>query len=181
VFGGVASSAPSDQAGASVYRGPGHVGDLTSKLGDFYTGAAVPDRIKSLGAGTVQFGTALGGPTSGDQAYWAGRVDDSVSSTRLMGVTSYVGNGAASRNISLNLENQTPVLTFVVPTNNTAKVYRVTGDTAGRATHSGYAVANSITTMSANQITVGTALNALNVTHDVWTITTGFVPPLVTP
>lgn len=41
----------------------------------------------------------------------------------------------------------------------------------------GHAVANSITAMSANQITVGCALNATGVTYDVWTITTGFVAP----
>jgi hypothetical protein len=179
VFGGVASSSgAADTAGASVYRGPGHVGNLTGKLGvTASASASVPDRITALGAGTVAFGTALGGHTNGDQAYWAGRVDDGVSATRLMAVTSYVGNGAASRNIPLDLGNQAPVLAFVVPTNATAKVYRVAGDSTGRDTYSSNIAPNSITAMSANQIAVGTALNANGVTYDVWTITTGTVTP----
>jgi hypothetical protein len=53
----------------------------------------------------------------------------------------------------------------------------VTGDTTGRATSSGLALANSITAMTANQITVGTAVNAANVTYDVWAIRTGVVAP----
>lgn len=32
--------------------------------------------------------------------------------------------------------------------------------------------------MTADQITVGTSLNATGVTYDVWAITVGFVPPL---
>jgi hypothetical protein len=94
-----------------------------------------------------------------------------------MAVTSYVGNGAASRNIPLDLGNQAPVLAFVVPTNATAKVYRVAGDSTGRDTYSSNIAPNSITAMSANQIAVGTALNANGVTYDVWTITTGTVTP----
>ena len=69
------------------------------------------------------------------------------------------------------------MLTFVVATNGSARVYRVAGDTTGRGTNNGNAVANGITAMSANQITVGTALNANNVTYDVWAIRTGQVTP----
>jgi mRNA-degrading endonuclease toxin of MazEF toxin-antitoxin module len=94
-----------------------------------------------------------------------------------MAVTSYVGNGAASRNIPLTLGNSAPVFTIVTPANATARAYRVTSDTTGRNTATGNALANSITAMSSNQITVGTALNANNVTYDVWAITTGYVPP----
>jgi hypothetical protein len=67
------------------------------------------------------------------------------------------------------------VFAIVVPTNATAKVYRVSGDTAGRSTSSGYAV-GSITALEADGITVGTALNATGVTYDVWAITPGMVP-----
>jgi hypothetical protein len=134
-----------------------------------------------LGTGTVELGTALGGHTNGDQAFWAGRVDDGVSSTRLMAVTSYVGDGATSRNISLNLGNQTPVLALVVPTNASAKVYRVESDSTGRVTHSGNSAANSILSMGANQVTMGSALNATGVTYDVWAIRPGVVPQVVTP
>ncbi len=109
------------------------------------------------------------------------RWSDTFSSTRLMAVTSYVGNGAASRNISFNLGNQTPVLALVVPTNASGKVYRVESDSTGRLTHSGNSAANAILSMGANQVTVGTALNATGVTYDVWVITTGVVPPVVTP
>jgi hypothetical protein len=65
----------------------------------------------------------------------------------------------------------------VVPTTASAEAYRVSGDTTGRATSSGLALANSITAMTANQITVGTAVNAANVTYDVWAIRTGVVAP----
>jgi hypothetical protein len=37
--------------------------------------------------------------------------------------------------------------------------------------------ANGITALGTNQITVGTALNAIGVTYDVWAITTGTVNP----
>jgi hypothetical protein len=121
------------------------------------------------------------GPNWGDHAFWAGRVNDGISSTRLMAVTSYVGDGTGPRNVALSLNGSTPVFALVVPTNASAKVYRVTGDTTGRDTTTCNAVANSITAMAANQITVGSALNAVGVTYDVWTITTGLVPPLVLP
>ena len=65
----------------------------------------------------------------------------------------------------------------MVPTNAATKVYRVTGDSTGRQSYDGYAVANSITALGTNQITVGSALNATGVTYDVWTITTGTVTP----
>ena len=65
----------------------------------------------------------------------------------------------------------------MVPTTVPVKVYRVTGDTTGRSTVTGNAVANSITALGADQITVGIGLNAVNVTYDVWTITTGVVTP----
>lgn len=94
-----------------------------------------------------------------------------------MAVTSYVGNGTGSRNIALDLSGAAPVFALVVPTTTTAlRVYRVTGDTTGRSTTLGNAVTNSITAMAANQITVGTGLNAVGVTYDVWTIATGVVP-----
>ena len=60
------------------------------------------------------------------------------------------------------------------PTTAVAKVYRVSTHTTGRQSWSGNAVANSITAMAANQITVGTALNATGVTYDVWAIRPGF-------
>jgi hypothetical protein len=66
---------------------------------------------------------------------------------------------------------------LVVPTTAVAKVYRVVGDTTGRQTWSGNAVANSITAMGSNQITVGSALNMTGVTYDVWAIRTGVVNP----
>lgn len=46
-----------------------------------------------------------------------------------------------------------------------------------RSTTSAAAVANAITAMSADQITVGTALNTNGVTYDVWAITSGVVNP----
>ena len=94
-----------------------------------------------------------------------------------MAETSCVGDGTTSRNIAVDLLGEAPVLALVVPTNATAKVYRVAGDTTGRNTTAGNAVTNSITAMSADQITVGLNLNATNVTYDVWVITTGLVTP----
>jgi YD repeat-containing protein len=173
VFGGAAFTSNQDQSQATFYRGPGHTGDLTGKLSG---GASEANRIQSIGTGTVQFGTTVGWG-NGDYAYFAGRVSDGVSATKLMAVTSYVGNGAASRNIALDLGGQSPVLTFVVPTTSASKIYRVTGDTKGRVSTGGTEVPNSISAMAANQITVGTALNATGVTYDVWAITTGTVTP----
>ena len=66
---------------------------------------------------------------------------------------------------------------FVVPTSGGAKVYRVSGGTNARDTMWANPVTNSITAMGANQITVGSALNAVGVIYDVWTITTGLVTP----
>lgn len=176
VFGGLASS-NLDSTRASLYRGPGHSGDLTAKLGvPAGSSASDADRIQAIGAGTVQFGTTVG-QVGVDQPFWAGRVDDGISSTRLMAVTTYVGNGTASRNIALNLSGAAPVFAIVVPTNPTAKAYRVAGDTTGRGTSSGNALANSITALGNDQITVGTALNHINVTYDVWTITAGTATP----
>lgn len=173
VFGGAAFDSLVDGARASLYRGPGHVGDLTGKL---IGGPSDANRIQAIGPGTVQFGTTIGhGP--GDFAFWAGRVDDGVSPTRLMAVTSYVGTGTASRNIALSLTGEAPVFALVVPTSSANKAYRVSGDTTGRTTGAGGALANSITALSANQISVGLALNAVGVTYDVWAITTGLVTP----
>jgi len=141
--------------------------------------ASDADRIQALGAGTAELGTTVaqaGGQV--DQAFWAGRVSTGdPNETRLMAVTSYVGNGGASRNITLNLSGSSPVFAIVVPTNATAKAYRVSGDTTGRVTASGNALANSITALGTDQITVGTALNANGVTYDVWAIRTGTVTP----
>jgi hypothetical protein len=94
-----------------------------------------------------------------------------------LAVTSYVGDGPASRHIPLTLGGNAPVFATVVPTNATQKVYRVTGDTTGRTSHSSAALANSITALGSDQITVGLALNASGVTYDLWTITTGTVTP----
>jgi YD repeat-containing protein len=174
VFGGAAFNASSDTVKASLYRGPGHGGDLTATLGLAQASAA--DRIQAVGAGTVQFGTTIG-YGNGDMAFWAGRVSDGVSSARLMAVASYVGDGTASRAIPLTLGNEAPVFALVVPTNAAARIYRVSGDSTGRNTSSGSAVANSVTALAADQITVGTALNATGVTYDVWAITTGTVAP----
>jgi hypothetical protein len=177
VFGGAVFGPGNGEATrASLYRGPAHaaVGDLAAKLGALQASDA--DRIQATGAGTVQFGTTVES-TKGDQAFWAGRVSDGVSSTRLMAVTSYVGNGSASRNIALSLNGATPTFVLVVPTTGNNKGYRVDGDTTGRLTHSGGSFANSITGMAADQITVGTALNAVGVTYDVWAIRPGTVAP----
>ena len=175
VFGGSAFSTTIDATRASLYRGPGHLNDLTSTLAT--SQAADANRIQALSPGAVQFGTTVGGAGAGDFAFWAGRVDDGVSPTRLMAVTSYVGNGAGSRNISLNLSGQSPALVFVVPTNTMWKIYRVTGDTGARYVQGGSTAANTITAMAADQITVGSSLNATGVTYDVWAITTGVVTP----
>jgi hypothetical protein len=64
-----------------------------------------------------------------------------------MPVASYVGDGTASRSIPLNLSGQAPVFVLVVPTNNAARVYR-DGDTTGRNTSTGSAVANSVTALT---------------------------------
>ena len=58
-------------------------------------------------------------------------------------VTSYVGKGTSSRNITLSLNGSAPVFAIVVPTNASAKAYRVTGNTTGRNTATGNALANS--------------------------------------
>ena len=176
VFGGAAFGISSNTAAASFYKGPGHAGDATAKLGV----AQLPDadRIQEMGPGIVEFGTLIGHQSGGgDYAFWAGRVDDGVSPTRLMAVASYVGDGTASRNIAVNLSGESPVLAFVVPVNAAAKVYRVGGDTTGRNTTAANPVTNSITAMAADQITVGLTLNAVGVTYDVWAITTGTVTP----
>jgi hypothetical protein len=94
-----------------------------------------------------------------------------------MAVTSYVGDGAASRNIALALNGSSPDFALVVPTNATSKAYRVTGDTTGRRTDTGSALTNSITSLGSNQITVGIGLNAIGVTYDVWAIRPGLVEP----
>jgi hypothetical protein len=57
------------------------------------------------------------------------------------------------------------------------KIYRVTGDTSARYVQGGSTAANTITAMAADQITVGSSLNATGVTYDVWAITTGVVTP----
>jgi hypothetical protein len=172
MFGGAAYSG-TDTTRASYYRGPGHVGDLTGKLG--VTTASDADRIQSISQGAVQLGTIVSSG-QGDHAFLAGRVSDGVASTRLMAVTSYVGNGTASRNITLNLSGASPTFVLVVPTNATAKAYRVAGGTGGRRTDNGNALANSINAMTADQISVGSALNANGVTYDVGAIRTGIVP-----
>ena len=94
-----------------------------------------------------------------------------------MAVTSYVGNGAASRNIGLSLNGTAPTFVLVVPTTGNNKGYRVVGDSTGRLTTTGGPFANSITAMAADQITVGTALNAVGVSYDVWAIRPGTVAP----
>ena len=175
VFGGFTTNNAVDSVRANIYRGPGDSGDLTAKLG--VAQASDADRIQSIGTGQVQFGASIGSPTQGDASFWAGRVSDGVAMDRLIAVTSYVGNGAASRNITLNLDGQSPKFALVVPTSAVAKVYRVSTDTTGRASSTGSAVANSITALGSNQITVGVALNATGVTYDVWAIRTGFVGP----
>lgn len=174
VFGGATFGTVNDTVRASFYKGPGHSGDITGKLG--VVQAADADRIQAIGPGNVQFGTTVD-VRRGEFSFWAGRVDDGVAATRLMAVTSYVGDGTASRNIALNLSGGTPVFALVVPTNATAKVFRAVSDTTGRSTVDANPVANSITAMSPNQITVGSALNASGVTYDVWTIRTGLVTP----
>ena len=175
VFGGVSTTTTGgDATFATFYKGPGHAGDLTAKLGT--ATASDADRIQSLAAGEVQFGKWIGSQY-GDVSFWAGRVDDGVATDRLMAVTSYVGDGTASRNIPLALNGQSPVFALVVPTTAVAKVYRVWTDTTGRQSWSGNAVANSITAVGSNQITVGTALNTIGVTYDVWAIRPGLVLP----
>ncbi|MBY0494033.1 MAG: hypothetical protein K2Y23_07440 [Cyanobacteria bacterium] len=104
VFGGAAYGITSDAIRASYYKGPGHAGDLTGKLGVAHASDA--DRIQGMGPGTVEFGSLVStGTGGGDNAFWAGRVDDGVSTTRLMAVTSYVGNGTSSRNIAAELRS----------------------------------------------------------------------------
>lgn len=62
VFGGVAFASTNDSVRSALYRGPGHAGDLTGKLGG--TQASDADRIQALGAGTVQVGTTAA-PSAG--------------------------------------------------------------------------------------------------------------------
>jgi len=174
VFGGGSTTTGGDSAHTTFYKGPGHAGDLTAKLG--VAQAADADRIQSMAAGQVQFGTSIGSQW-GDTSFFAGRVNDGVAPERLMAVTSYVGDGTSSRNIPLALNGLSPVFALVMPTTAVAKVYRVSTDTTGRQSSTANAVANSITALGVNQITVGSALNATGVTYDVWAITTGAVTP----
>lgn len=125
VFGGAALSTTNDLVRASLYRGPGHSGDLTATLGT--TQASSPNFIQAVGPGTVQLGSAVG-RNAGDMAFWAGRVSDGASTTRLMAVTSYVGDGTPSRTVPLQLSGAAPRLVLVVPTTSAARVYRLAGD-----------------------------------------------------
>lgn len=97
VFGGAAFNANTDPVRASLYRGPGHGGDLPPR-------SAWRRRRRRTGSrrsdpGRCNFGTAIG-QHGGDTAFWAGRVSDGVSSARLLAATSYVGDGATARNVT---------------------------------------------------------------------------------
>ena len=65
VFGGVANGVTADSVRSALYGGPGHVGDLTAKLGLTTAQASDAGRIQALGAGTVQVGTTVGYGTTG--------------------------------------------------------------------------------------------------------------------
>jgi hypothetical protein len=174
VFGGLSSTTSADANLATFYKGAGQAGDSTVKLGAAL--AADADRIQSMAAGQVQFGKSIGSQY-GDTAFIAGRVSDGFATDRLMAATSYVGDGTASRNITLELNGESPVFALVAPLTAVAKVYRVSSDTTARQSWSGNVATNSITAMGANQITVGSTLNVAGVTYDVWAIRPGLVEP----
>ena len=151
---------------ASYVRGPGHVGDLASRVSN--TAAPIADRIQALQPTGFQAGS---GGFDGNAFHFPflGLRTTNFLTTKLFATTSYVGDGTASRLVGLDLDAQIPIWVWVIPHNAGNQRIRHTNSLSGQSytlpDHSGSAV--GITALLVNAITVGTDLNTTGVTYTV--------------
>lgn len=172
----------------NYYKGPGHATDAASA-----SNAAEAASVLTFATGSITSKTLLHAGHSGC-AYSLWRRDDGTGQTGWFDVTSYVGDGVGTlRSIPVRLNGLPPgIFAMVVPHDGAAYVRDPghTGLQSFRVQIFGN-VTNGITDVSrADILGVGTALNTLNVTYDVFVIggTNGliymppiFPPPLILP
>lgn len=156
------------------YKGIGHAGAFASK-----PGAAEVNNIMTFGTGQITTETAINQSGSGSRpqtSYSLWRTQDGVSSGPSQGVpvaiTSYIGDGTASRVIPLDLGGRFPVYAQVTPHNALSWV-RDPSHTGTTSAQMGALTSTSTTAITAggiNQITVGITLNALGIVYDVFVL-----------
>ncbi len=160
----------------TFYRGAGHTGDQSVSLGANVS--AISGAILSWGAGVLEVGTLIKELTQ-DFSFMAVRTEH-FSQSRLVAVTSFVGNGSNPRVISVDLDGATPVYASCVPTNTGQRWTRYggvtrqwSGNTAGSA--------NAITAFGSDSMTVGSELNVSGVTYSVFALAAGVDPAPARP
>lgn len=172
----LAENIVSDATIGHYYKGVGHSGDTASPL----NGAAVSS-IATMATGTITSGATINRDNP-QTAFSAWRKDDGGGNTGVVDVTSYTGDGGASKVIPLVLGGRTPGFVMVVP-HNGQSFFRDLGHTGVNSQNiAGTNTTTGITDFStANQITVGLAVNALGVVYDVFAIANGAFPTVVRP
>lgn len=157
------------------YKGPGHAASGSTPA---INGAAEVASTLSFGLGTLTSSTAFFPAASGaaQSAYVAFRRDDGsgdVGIPRVLQLATYVGDGSASRTLSLApASGRRPMWGMVIPHSAVAAIYRDpahTGTTSTGIPNTANA-ATGITAGGIDQITVGIGLNANGVVYDVFVI-----------
>jgi hypothetical protein len=149
------------------YKGPGHAATAASVMD-----SAEAATVCAFGAGNITPKTILNLQT-GQTAYSLWRILDGDGINNGVAITSYTGDGAASRVIPLSLNGRGPIFAIVQPHNGIAfqRDPSHTGANSSAITAAGGTFSTTaITAGTINQITVGLALNALGVVYDVFAL-----------
>jgi hypothetical protein len=162
-----------NNASMFYYKGPGAAAASITPVG----GNADVASALTIAAGAFTHQAALHGLTSTAQqiAFAAFRRDDGsgdVGVPRVVSITSYVGDGAASRTIGLTpLSGRRPCFALVAPHNGPA-LMRDPSFTGTQSVNMGGSTnaATGITAGGIDQLTVGVALNANGIVYDVFVL-----------
>lgn len=152
------------------YKGPGHAASEASPVS-----ATVVSDALTFAEGAISSGGGLTAASVANAAVMLFRRDDGSEDPgipQVLQLTSYIGDGSASRTINLTpASGRRPLIAFVVPHNNTGAAYRDPSHTGSNSrswpTTEG---ALRITSGGIDQISVGSSLNANGVVYDVFVI-----------
>lgn len=155
---------------ACYWKGPGNAANNGSPLNAAETGNVAT----FTGAGEFQSRSTIQNVADCNTGYCALRHTDD-SGVLYCAITSYVGDGTASRDIALALNGRRPMFGLVVPMNGAAYFRDPSHltDTSSQASSFGIPTGTRIIGGGIDKIIVGLSLNTLGITYSVWVVPGG--------
>jgi len=146
------------------FKGPGHTTNQADLLDTGVTATVV-----ATGQGKITTKTAVHGALPGG-AFSAWRNSDSASTTGPVYIGTYTGDGTGARNIALTLNGASPLFAMISAGDSAAYFRDPSHLTTHSCTLAGVDSTTAITAGTANQISVGAALNTNLTKYEVFVL-----------